>query len=109
MPPSKRVSYSNEQKSFWIKLFYDSDFTGKDSKQRFLIDDRHRVIQGLYPHVHDDITRTYRIWNTASEESIVECFKKSNCMRIVVSEEAAAVPASVEPGSLNNDSLDDEI
>ena len=33
----------------------------------------------------------------------------SNCMRIVVSEEAAAVPASVEPGSLNNDPLDDEI
>ena len=43
MPPLKRVSYSNEQKSFWIKLFSDSDFTGNDAKHRFLRDVMHQA------------------------------------------------------------------
>ena len=43
MPSSKRVSYSKEQKSFWVELFYDSDLTGKDAKQRFLRDVSHQA------------------------------------------------------------------
>ena len=66
-------------------------------------------IQGLLPHVHDAITRMDRIWNAASEESIVKCFKKANCMPILFNEEEAAVPAATEPDALNNDSLDDDI
>ena len=54
MPPSKRVSYSNEQKSFWIKLFSDSDFTGKDTRQRFLRDVSQQAdlkVGGLYEKI----------------------------------------------------------
>ena len=40
--------------------------------------------QSFWEHVHDDITRMDRIWNTDSEEVIVKCFKKANCMPIVV-------------------------
>ena len=43
MPSSKRVSYSSKQKSFWIKLFYYSDFTGRNAKKRFLRDVRHQA------------------------------------------------------------------
>jgi len=31
-----RLSYSNEQKLFWVKLFKESHFSGKDAKLRFL-------------------------------------------------------------------------
>ena len=34
------------------------------------------VSKGLRPHVHDAITRMNRVWNAASKEIIVECFKK---------------------------------
>ena len=51
----------------------------------------------------------YRIWNAASEESIVKCFKKANCMEIVVNGEAAAVPEAAEPDANNNYELDDDI
>ena len=49
------------------------------------------------------------IWNEASEEIIVKCFKKVNCMKIVVNEDSVAVPASAEPGALNNDAIDYDI
>ena len=67
------------------------------------------VIQGLRPRVHDDIASMYRIWNAASEESTVKCFKKSNCMHIVVNEETESVPVAAESDALNNDALYDDI
>ena len=67
------------------------------------------VSQGLLPHVHDSIISMYRIWDVASEENIMKCFKKVNCMPIVVNEEAEAVPEAAEPDALNNDLLDDDI
>ena len=36
MHSRNRVSYSNEQKLFWVKLFKESHFSGKDAKLRFL-------------------------------------------------------------------------
>jgi len=36
MPSCNRLSYSNEQKLFWVKLFKESHFSGKDAKLRFL-------------------------------------------------------------------------
>ena len=67
------------------------------------------VSQGLRPHVRDDTTMMYRILNAASEERILKCFKNTNCMPIVVNEEAAAVPAAEEPDALNNYALDYDI
>ena len=68
-----------------------------------------RFSQGFCPHVHDAITRMDRIWDAASEESIVNYFKKDNCMPIVVNERVAAVPAAAEPDALKNDALYYEI
>ena len=50
-----------------------------------------------------------RIWNAASEESIVECFKKANCMPIIVIEETESVPAAAKPDAFNIYALDDDI
>ena len=36
MPSCNRLSYSNEQKLIWVKLFKESHFSGKDAKLRFL-------------------------------------------------------------------------
>ena len=63
----------------------------------------------MCPRAHDAITRMDRICNADSEEIIDNYFKKANCMPIVVNEEASAVPATAEPGALNNDALDDDI
>ena len=49
------------------------------------------------------------IWNVDSEENIVKCFKKANCMKIVFNEESAAVPTAAEHDVLNNDELDFDI
>ena len=57
------MSYSNKQKSFWIKLFSYSDFTGKDANQRFLRDVRHRAdlkVGDLYENVNNK----NRVFNT---------------------------------------------
>ena len=37
------MRYPNEQKLFWIKLFYESYFTWKDANQRLLRDVRHHT------------------------------------------------------------------
>ena len=67
------------------------------------------VSQGLRSNVQNAITGMDSILNTASEESIVKCSKKANCMPSVVNEESAAVPTAAEYDELNNDALDYDI